>query len=93
MSSLAAARADNFYYPPHFDPVKHGTLAKVRLSLGLEIQNERGAPEGLDLLTSNDTSRICVCLRLCTAHRAASAARASRPAQRGHSGDQVGEAF
>ncbi|MEW5297728.1 MAG: hypothetical protein WDW38_006908 [Sanguina aurantia] len=29
MSSLAAARADNFYYPPHFDPVKHGTLAKL----------------------------------------------------------------
>lgn len=29
MSSLAAARADNFYYPPNFDPVKHKTLAKV----------------------------------------------------------------
>jgi hypothetical protein len=32
MSSLAAARADNFYYPPDFDPVKHQTLNKVRLS-------------------------------------------------------------
>lgn len=30
MSSLAAARADNFYYPPGFDPDKHGSLNKVR---------------------------------------------------------------
>jgi hypothetical protein len=29
MSSLAAARADNFRYPPDFDPKKHGTLNKV----------------------------------------------------------------
>jgi hypothetical protein len=29
MSSLAAARADNFYYPPGFDPAKHGSLNKV----------------------------------------------------------------
>lgn len=28
MSTLAAARADNFYYPPEFDPKKHKTLAK-----------------------------------------------------------------
>ncbi|KAG2494127.1 hypothetical protein HYH03_007765 [Edaphochlamys debaryana] len=28
MSSLAAARADNFYFPPDFDPVKHGSLNK-----------------------------------------------------------------
>jgi hypothetical protein len=28
MSSLAAARADNFYYPPDFDP-KKGSLNKV----------------------------------------------------------------
>lgn len=28
MSSLAAARADNFRYPPDFDPKKHGTLNK-----------------------------------------------------------------
>ncbi|GFR49466.1 hypothetical protein Agub_g11526 [Astrephomene gubernaculifera] len=28
MSSLAAARADNFYYPPDFDPKKHQTLNK-----------------------------------------------------------------
>ncbi|KAL6758497.1 CWC16 protein [Haematococcus lacustris] len=28
MSSLAAARADNFYYAPDFDPDKHGTLNK-----------------------------------------------------------------
>jgi hypothetical protein len=30
MSSLAAARADNFYYPPGFDPEKHGSLNKAR---------------------------------------------------------------
>lgn len=29
MSSLAAARADNFYYPPHYDPKKHGGLNKL----------------------------------------------------------------
>lgn len=29
MSSLAAAKADNFYYPPDFDPQKHKTLNKV----------------------------------------------------------------
>lgn len=28
MSSLAAARADNFYYPPQYDPSK-GSLNKV----------------------------------------------------------------
>lgn len=28
MSSLAAARADNFYYPPSFDPNKHKSLNK-----------------------------------------------------------------
>ncbi|EFJ45218.1 hypothetical protein VOLCADRAFT_106033 [Volvox carteri f. nagariensis] len=28
MSSLAAAKADNFYYPPDFDPKKHQTLNK-----------------------------------------------------------------
>lgn len=28
MSSLAAARADNFYYPPGFDPNKHKSLNK-----------------------------------------------------------------
>eukprot|EP00879_Flechtneria_rotunda_P004471 GHRR01004725.1.p1 GENE.GHRR01004725.1~~GHRR01004725.1.p1 ORF type:complete len:306 (+),score=96.21 GHRR01004725.1:283-1200(+) len=30
MSSLAAARADNFYYPPGFDPQKHGSLNKFQ---------------------------------------------------------------
>lgn len=30
MSSLAAAKADNFRYPPDFDPKKHGTLNRVR---------------------------------------------------------------
>eukprot|EP00877_Chromochloris_zofingiensis_P001314 jgi/Chrzof1/11183/Cz05g27070.t1 len=30
MSSLAAARADNFYYPPEFDPQKHGSLNKFQ---------------------------------------------------------------
>ena len=30
MSSLAAARADNFYHPPDFDPKKHKSLNKVR---------------------------------------------------------------
>jgi hypothetical protein len=30
MSSLAAARADNFYYPPNYDPAKHGSLNKVQ---------------------------------------------------------------
>lgn len=29
MSSLAAARADNFYYPPNYDPAKHGSLNQV----------------------------------------------------------------
>lgn len=29
MSSLAAARADNFYYPPDFDGNKHGSLNGV----------------------------------------------------------------
>ncbi|PNH07365.1 SWI/SNF-related matrix-associated actin-dependent regulator of chromatin subfamily A-like protein 1 [Tetrabaena socialis] len=33
MSSLAAARADNFYYPPDFDPVKHQTLNKASLRI------------------------------------------------------------
>jgi hypothetical protein len=33
MSSLAAARADNFYYAPGFDPDKHKTLNKARLSM------------------------------------------------------------
>mmetsp|Transcript_31132 Transcript_31132/g.69199 ORF Transcript_31132/g.69199 Transcript_31132/m.69199 type:complete len:447 (-) Transcript_31132:278-1618(-) len=28
MSSLAAAKADNFYHPPDFDPKKHGSLNK-----------------------------------------------------------------
>ena len=32
MSSLAAAGADNFYYPPGFDPDKHGSLNKVLLN-------------------------------------------------------------
>ncbi|GFH25189.1 RibD_C domain-containing protein [Haematococcus lacustris] len=31
MSSLAAARADNFYYAPDFDPDKHGTLNKFSM--------------------------------------------------------------
>eukprot|EP00878_Enallax_costatus_P017339 GHUV01018211.1.p1 GENE.GHUV01018211.1~~GHUV01018211.1.p1 ORF type:complete len:329 (+),score=119.30 GHUV01018211.1:768-1754(+) len=30
MSSLAAARADNFYYPPGYDPDKHGSLNKFQ---------------------------------------------------------------
>lgn len=30
MSSLAAARADGFYYPPEFDPVKHKNINKAR---------------------------------------------------------------
>ena len=29
MSSLAAARADNFYHPPDYDPKKHKSLNKV----------------------------------------------------------------
>ena len=29
MSSLAAARADNFYHGPDYDPKKHGGLNKV----------------------------------------------------------------
>ena len=32
MSTLAAARADNFYYPPEWDPSKGG-LNKVRVTL------------------------------------------------------------
>ena len=28
MSSLAASRADNYYYPKDYDPRKHGTLNK-----------------------------------------------------------------
>ena len=35
MSTLAAARADNFYYPPNFDP-KKGGLNKVPSSHGLK---------------------------------------------------------
>ena len=33
MSTLAAARADNFYYPPEWEPSKGG-LNKVRLRSG-----------------------------------------------------------
>jgi len=35
MSSLAAARADNFYYPKDFDPSKHNTLAQHNRSKGI----------------------------------------------------------
>lgn len=34
MSSLAAAKADNFYFPPEFDPAKHKSLNKVLGRLG-----------------------------------------------------------
>jgi len=37
MSSLAAARADNFYYPPGFDPDKHGSLNKVSMQPHQEL--------------------------------------------------------
>eukprot|EP00922_Rhytidocystis_sp_ex-Travisia-forbesii_P070820 GHVS01105730.1.p1 GENE.GHVS01105730.1~~GHVS01105730.1.p1 ORF type:complete len:346 (+),score=72.46 GHVS01105730.1:636-1673(+) len=30
MSSLAASRADNFYYPPQYDGVKHGSINKFQ---------------------------------------------------------------
>eukprot|EP00922_Rhytidocystis_sp_ex-Travisia-forbesii_P070814 GHVS01105724.1.p1 GENE.GHVS01105724.1~~GHVS01105724.1.p1 ORF type:complete len:355 (+),score=63.54 GHVS01105724.1:111-1175(+) len=30
MSSLAASRADNFYYPPAYDPSKHGSINKFQ---------------------------------------------------------------
>ncbi|KAG1664458.1 hypothetical protein FOA52_006304 [Chlamydomonas sp. UWO 241] len=40
MSSLAAARADNFYHPPDFDPKKHGTLNKYN---GQHALRERAA--------------------------------------------------
>ena len=35
MSSLAAARADNFYYPSGFDPSKHNTLQQHNKAKGL----------------------------------------------------------
>ena len=30
----AAARADNFYHGPDYDPAKHGSLTKVRFKRG-----------------------------------------------------------
>ena len=38
MSSLAAARADNFYHPPDFDPKKHKSLNKVNMHAWQPIQ-------------------------------------------------------
>jgi hypothetical protein len=38
MSSLAAARADNFYHPPDFDPKKHKSLNKVNMRAWQPIQ-------------------------------------------------------
>ena len=35
MSSLAAARADNYYYPKEFNPQKHGTLNKYNQDKGI----------------------------------------------------------
>ena len=35
MSSLAAARADNFYYPRDFDPSKHNTLNQHNKDKGI----------------------------------------------------------
>ena len=35
MSSLAAARADNFYYPKNFDPSKSNTLNQHNKDLGI----------------------------------------------------------
>ena len=35
MSSLAAARADNFYYPQNFDPKKSNTLNQHNLQQGI----------------------------------------------------------
>jgi hypothetical protein len=44
MSSLAAARADNFYYPPGFDPDKHGSLNKVCMQPPHRLAGAVGAP-------------------------------------------------
>lgn len=49
MSTLAAARADNFYYPPEWDPSKGG-LNKVRLSWGNKEQAMGSSLHTLHLL-------------------------------------------
>jgi coiled-coil domain-containing protein 130 len=47
MSSLAAARADNFYYPPEFDPVKHKSLNKFNGQHPLRERAAKLATEGI----------------------------------------------
>ena len=39
MSSLAASRADNYFYPKDFDPQKHGTLNKYNQGKGVVKQD------------------------------------------------------
>jgi coiled-coil domain-containing protein 130 len=41
MSSLSAARADNFYQPPNFDPKKHKTLNKLHGTHRLGVRAKR----------------------------------------------------
>lgn len=83
MSSLAAARADNFYYPPDFDANKHKSLAKV------------SAWQPTALFTSYEIQHIFQQSNMCSLAVTAvpwlsSSARArSEVADRGHPGHQV----
>ena len=48
MSSLAAARADNFYYAPDFNPDVHKSLNKVRSSASAQALDIVCSPPGPD---------------------------------------------
>lgn len=47
MSSLAAAKADNFRYPPDFDPKRHGTLNKYHGQHALRDRARRLESDGI----------------------------------------------
>lgn len=47
MSSLSASRADNFYYPPGYEPSKHGSINKFQGSHPLGKRADRLQSEGI----------------------------------------------
>ena len=53
MSSLAAARADNFYYAPDFNPDVHKSLNKVRSSANMQALDVVATPPGTDHTIGN----------------------------------------